>query len=105
MWGLLEDDRTSLVAQRLKGLPAMQETQVQSLGREDPLKKEMVNHSSILAWRIPWTEKTGRLQSTGSIPYLFSNFQFSHSVVFNSLQPHGMQRARLPCLSPAPGAC
>ena len=52
---------TALVAQRLKGLPPKRETQVQSLGREDPLEKEMVTHSSILAWRIPWTEKPGRL--------------------------------------------
>ena len=57
---------SSLVAQRLKSLPPMWETQVRSLGREDPLEKEMVTHSSILAWRIPWTEKPGRLQSTGS---------------------------------------
>ena len=47
----------SLVAQRLKRLPAMWETWVQSLGREDPLEKEMATHSSILAWRIPWTEE------------------------------------------------
>ena len=47
------------VAQRLKHLPAMRETQVQSLGREDPLEKEMATHSSILAWRIPWTEEPG----------------------------------------------
>ena len=58
--------RSSLVAQRLKHLPPMWETQVRSLGREDPLEKEMVTHSSILAWRIPWTEKLGRLQSMGS---------------------------------------
>ena len=51
------------MAQSVKNLPAMQETWVQSLGQEDPLKKEMENHSSILAWRIPWTEKTARLQS------------------------------------------
>ena len=56
----------SLVAQRLKRLPAMQETWVQSLGREDPLEKEMATHSGILAWRIPWTEEPGGLQSTGS---------------------------------------
>ena len=56
----------SLVAQRLNCLPPMRETQVWSLGREDPLEKEMVTHSSILAWRIPWTEYPGRLQSTGS---------------------------------------
>ena len=54
------------MAQRLKRLPAMRETGVQSLGREDPLEKEMVTHSSILAWRIPWMEKPGRLQSMGS---------------------------------------
>ena len=54
------------LAQRLKCLPAMQETWVQSLGREDPLEKEMATHSSILAWRIPWTEEPGGLQSMGS---------------------------------------
>ena len=56
---------TSLVAQRVKLLPAMQETQVQSLGQEDPPEKEMATHSSILAWRIPWTEEPGGLQSMG----------------------------------------
>ena len=54
------------VAQRLKRLPPMWETQVRSLGQEDPLEKEMVTHSSILAWRIPWMEKPGRLQTMGS---------------------------------------
>ena len=49
----------------VKNLPAMQETQVRSLGQEDPLEKEMAPHSSILAWRIPWTEKPGGLQSMG----------------------------------------
>ena len=56
---------TSLVAQRVKHPPAMQKTWVQSLGREDPLETEMVTHSSILAWRIPWTEEPGGLQSMG----------------------------------------
>ena len=56
----------SLVAQRVKRLPAMQETWVQSLGQEDPLEKEMATHSSTLAWKIPWTEKRGRQQSVGS---------------------------------------
>ena len=51
----------SLVAQRLKRLPAMRETRVQSLGQEDPLEKEMATHSSIPAWRIPWTEEPGGL--------------------------------------------
>ena len=54
------------VAQRLKHLPSMQETRDWSLGQVDPLEKEMVTHSSNLAWRIPWTEKPGRLQSMGS---------------------------------------
>ena len=56
----------SLVVQMVTNLPAMQETQVRSLGQEDPLEKEMATHSSILAWRIPWTEEPGRLQSMGS---------------------------------------
>ena len=56
----------SMVAQRLKRLPPMQETQVRSLGQGDPLEKEMVTHSSILAWRIPWTEDPGGLQTMGS---------------------------------------
>ena len=56
----------SLVAQTVKNLPAMQGTQVQSLGQEDPLEKDMATHSSILAWRIPWTKDPGRLQSMGS---------------------------------------
>ena len=56
----------SLVAQRMENSPAMQDTQVRSLGREDPREKEMATHSSILAWRIPWTEEPGGLQSTGS---------------------------------------
>ena len=55
----------SLVAQTVKRLPAMWETWVQSLGREDPLEKEMTTHSSTLAWKIPWMEEPGRLQSMG----------------------------------------
>ena len=57
--------RASLVAQKVKRLPVTQENWVWSLGREDPLEKEMATHSSILAWRIPWTEELGGLQSTG----------------------------------------
>ena len=56
----------SLVAQLVKNPPAMLETWVQSLGWEDPLEKEMATHSSTLAWKIPWTEEHGRLQSMGS---------------------------------------
>jgi len=56
----------SLVARSVKNLPAMQEIQVQSLGREDPLEKEMATHSNILAWEIPRTEKPGGPQSMGS---------------------------------------
>ena len=55
----------SLIAQSVKTLPAVQETRVQFLGWEDPLEKEMATHSSSLAWRIPWAEEPGRLQSMG----------------------------------------
>ena len=57
--------RASLVAQTIKCLPTMRETQVQPLGQEDPLEKEMETHSSTLAWKIPWTEEPGGLQSMG----------------------------------------
>ena len=55
-----------LVAQMVKRLPSVRETRVRSLGWEDPLEKEMATHSSTLAWKIPWTEEPGRLQSMGS---------------------------------------
>ena len=58
-------DWASLVAQMVKRLPAMRETRVRSLGWEDILEKEMATHSSTLAWKIPWTEEPGRLQSMG----------------------------------------
>ena len=54
------------VAHMVKNLPVMQETRVQSLGQENPLEKGIANHSSILAWRIPWTKEPGGLQSVGS---------------------------------------
>ena len=57
----------SLVAQMVKNLPATQETQVPSLGQEDPLQKGIATYSSIFAWRIPWTEEPGSLQSMGSL--------------------------------------
>ena len=69
MLALFEKDfkaRTFLVAQTVKRLPTMRETQVQSLGREDLLETEMATHSSILAWKIPWTVEPGRLQSVWS---------------------------------------
>ena len=58
--------KASLVVQMVKNLPAMQESRVRSLGWEDPLEKEMATHSSTLAWKIPWAEEPGRLQSMGS---------------------------------------
>ena len=58
--------RPSLVAQMVKHLPAMRETQVQSLSWEDPLEKKMATYSSTLAWKIPWIEEPDRLQSMGS---------------------------------------
>ena len=67
------------VAQMLKYLLEMQETQVQSLGREDPLEKEMATHSNTFAWKIPWTEELGRLQSMGSQSRTrLSNFTFEY---------------------------
>ena len=61
----------------VKHLPTMQETQVQSLGWEDPLEKEMATHSSILAWKIPWTEERGRLQSMELQRDRLSDFTFT----------------------------
>ena len=58
--------RDSLAGQSIKNLPAMQETRIRLRGQEDPLEKEMATHSCILAWRIPWTEEPGRLQSMSS---------------------------------------
>ena len=67
-WNLCStvESRASLVAQLVKNSPAMWETWVHFLGWEDPLEEEMATHSSILAWRVPWTEEPGRLQSMGS---------------------------------------
>ena len=65
-WQSSQVNRPSLVAQTVKELPAIQDTRVQSLGREDPLEKGKTSHSSILAWRIPRTEEPGGLQSRGS---------------------------------------
>ena len=66
LWDLSETVQASLVVQTVKCLPAMRETQVRSLGRKDPLEKEMATHFSTVAWRIPQTEEPGGLQSMGS---------------------------------------
>ena len=63
---VLKTSRASLVAQRVKRLPAMRESRVRFLGQEDPLEKETAVHSSTLAWKIPWMEEPDRLQSMGS---------------------------------------
>ena len=78
---LSSNSRTSLVAQTVKRLPAMRDTWVRSLGQEDPLETAMATHSSILAWKIPWTEEPGRLQPTGSqrVRHDWSNFTFFSS--------------------------
>ena len=100
----------------------MQETWVWSLCGEDPLEESMTTHSSVLAWETPWTEEPGSLHSKGSqksrtglsdwtttSPLLTfeevrnPSVQFSHSVVSNSLGPHGLQHARPLCPSPTPG--
>ena len=74
----------TLVAHMVKRLPAMRETWVLSLGQEDPLEKEMTTHSSTLAWKVPWTEEPGRLQSTGSqrVGYDWANSLLSCSCSF-----------------------
>ena len=64
--GAAQDFKAFPVLQMVKSLPAMQESQVQSLGQEDPLEKGMATHSNIFAWKIPWTEEPGGLQSMGS---------------------------------------
>ena len=104
---------TSLVAQTGKNPPAMLETQVRSLGQEDSLEKGLTTHSSILAWRIPWTEEPGGLSPWGCrvgwdwvtniSTFVYVSVQFSRSVVSDSLWPHGSQHARPPCPSPTPG--
>ena len=66
VYGILQYFVASLVAQKVKRLPVMQETQVRSPSWEDPLEKEMVTHSSTLAWKSPWTEEPGGLQPVGS---------------------------------------
>ena len=78
-------DRTSLVAQTVKCLSTMWETRVQSLVWEDPLEKEMAIHSSTIAWKIPWTEEPGRLQSMGVTKSLtrLSDFTFTKSSIFS----------------------
>ena len=85
-------NKASLMAQRVKNLPVMWKTWVRSLGQEDPLEKGMAAHSSILAWRIPWAEEPGELQSVvlqrDNSLHLRSHKCVSHSVVSDSLQSH-----------------
>ena len=103
---VLESDLTlallgaSLVAQTVKNPPAMLETWVRSLGWEDSLEEEMATHSRILAWRIPWIEKPGRLQSMG-LQRVGSNFHFFHlsersqsqkTAVYDSIYVNEMSR-------------
>ena len=82
----------SLVAQMVKNLPATQETWVQFLGPGDPLEKGMAPHSSILAWRIPWTEEPGGLQSMRSQrvrhDWATNTFTFSRCIIFHAVNGH-----------------
>ena len=81
LMSLLQGLSYSLVAPLLKNLPAMQETWVQSLGQEDPLEEKVATHSNILAWRIPWTERSNGLQSMGSQ-------WVGHNLATKPLPPH-----------------
>ena len=85
---------TSLVAQMVKCLPTMRETWVQSLGQEDPLEKEMATHSSILAWKIPWTEEPGRLQSMGLQSRTWLS-NFTSQLITQFVHKCGLQADRL----------
>ena len=76
------------MAPMVKNLPAMRETWVQSLGWEDPLEKGMATHSSILTWRIPWTEELGWLQSMGSYDLAKDRTQMSDFHTHYKLKPH-----------------
>ena len=89
----------SLVAQIVKNLPAMLQTPVLSLGRKDPLEKQMATHFSILAWRIPWREGRKESDTTEGLTLSLLVVQL---VVFGSCQFHGLQHARPPCPSLSP---
>ena len=80
---------TSLVAQTVKNMPAMQETWVQSVGQEDPLEEGMATHSSILAWRIPWTREPGRLQSMGLQSWTQLSYTHTHTHTHTHTQKSG----------------
>ena len=96
-----------LVPQLVKNLPATQEIQVQSLVGEDPLEKEMATHSSVLAWKIPWTQKPGRLQSMGSQRVrhdLATNPHFCECSPRNSTSSHYKDQIEIPsCFSQKEG--
>ena len=80
--------QASLLDQRVKRLPAMQETQIRSLDWKDPLEKEIATHSSIVAWKIPWTEERGRLQSMGSQRTRLSDFTSTEVVCDRAQTQH-----------------
>ena len=92
--------RASLAAQTLKNLPVMRETQVRSLGQEDPLEKGMATHSSIFAWRIPQTEEPRGLQSMGSQRVTHAWANNTHGVKVQSQKPRRANHSLGPCLSP-----
>ena len=94
------------MAQTVKRLPTMQETQVRSLGQEDPLEKEIETHSSTLAWKIPWTEERGRLWSMASqrVRTRMSNFTFIlYHAAYVHLISHSRDRPVSPAMDTAPG--
>ena len=90
MTAISPDFASSLVAQTVKHLPEMWETQVRLLGREDPLEKEMATHSSSLVWKIPWTEEPGRLWSMGS-QRVRHDWETSLQYCLHSDLPYGLQ--------------
>ena len=106
IWSWLDNDtllfsRASLVAQMVKDLLAMQETQVPSLGQEDPLEKGMTTQSSILAWRIPWSEEPGRLDHIGSqrVGQDWNDLARSTSLSYSWAEWEGKLLIGIPCKS------
>ena len=95
-----------MVAQTVKRLPTMQETRVRSLGWEDPLEKGMATHSSVLAWRIPWTEEPGGLQSTGpqrvGHDWVTDTFTFHKRINGEKGESGGRKRQELRCSARVP---
>ena len=95
LWLFIPDNWASLVAQLVRNPPALRETWVRSLGREDPLEEEMATQPSILVWRTPWTEEPGRLQSTGP-QWVGHDWVTKHSTAYQTIISHCLLPGNVP---------